>query len=137
MTPSDLDSLLKELNELREPPGGYDETVDRFSSIAVLDHERKTQYRRVVMALQMPDPITARLQLQEIEKNFLDYGQLIVDSAATARDLDGHGNVLHSAAPISPDDQLAFETRCAQLRGRVLDALLQSGYVAPDPSWLL
>ncbi|HUA09921.1 MAG TPA: hypothetical protein VMA98_11700 [Candidatus Acidoferrales bacterium] len=132
-----LDELYRELDNLREPPGGYDKIVDRFSNIAVLDHERKTQWRRIAIALRMSDLEVTRTQLQQIENDFHDYGQLIVDSAMAARDLDGKGNVLHNALPISADDQQAFEIRCSELRTRVLDALKQSGFAASEPAWLL
>ena len=137
MKTNSLAELLRELGDLREPPGGYDKVVDRFSNIAVLDHEMKTQYRRAVIALMHPDPLTVRIDLQQIERDYFAYGQLIAASADAQRDLDGNGNVLANAAPISEQDQVAFEKQCEALRERVLDALLASGYLASEPSWLL
>lgn len=137
MSTNSLAALLRELGDLREPPGGYDKVADRFSNVAVLDHEMKTQYRRVVIALMHPDPLTVRIELQQIERDYFAYGQLIAASADAQRDLDGNGNVLANAAPISEQDQIAFEKQCEAFRERVLDALLASGYLASEPSWLL
>lgn len=137
MNAPQLTSLLRELEKLREPDGGYDNVVDRFSNIAVLDHERKTQYRRVVIALQMTNPETTSKLLRDIQRDFASYGRLIVRLAEESRNVDGHGKVLVNATPISVEDQALYDQRCSRLRARVLDALISSGHAGSGPEWLL
>lgn len=134
---SNLAQLAHAIESLREPAGGYDEVLDRFSNIAFLDHERKIQYREVVNALQFSDRHTPHIILAGIREDFTTYGAALKIAARNARDLDGHGNVLCNSAPISLEDQAMYEHRCSELRARVLNALLASGLTSSDPDWLL
>lgn len=139
--PNNLSILLRDIEELCLPVGGYDSIAGRDSNVAALDLMRKIQYWRVVKGLRCSNRQIAEHLLYAIQEDFTSCEPSLEPSlkkaAREARDLDWKGKVLHNATPISVKDQTLYEDRCADLRARVLDALLASGLVSSEPEWLL
>ena len=146
--------LLVEVEGLRSlSEGGHDDGTDRYSTIAVRNHERLAQLERVILALghlRTPAPETTQNAINGIIRNFDEYGAKIRDQYLKDYGMeidpnykpplrDGHGNTL-SMAPGNPADlQREFDVRSGRLRDEVITALRSSGVsLSRDPeTWLL